>query len=249
MKFFQQMAITAGLIGSPVALIAQQDAAGDAAGVQMSQTEQVSYALGMEIGGQLGNLPAELSPEALVMGLQDMLAGQPKIDPQQAEQIRTAFFQQLNQQRQQDMAAQAEVNTKEGEAFLEANKEKENVQVTDSGLQYQVLEDGDGPSPAETDRVTVHYEGTLLDGTVFDSSYDRGQPATFPLNGVISGWTEGLQLMKEGAKYRFFIPSDLAYGERGSPPAIAPNATLIFDVELLEVADAADSGGGNTATE
>ena len=119
--------------------------------------------------------------------------------------------------------------------FLEENAKKEGVVTTASGLQYIVMTKGDGAMPKETDNVTVHYHGTLLDGTVFDSSVERGQPATFPLNGVIKGWTEGVQLMNVGSKFRFFIPSDLAYGERGAGGAIGPNATLIFEVELISI--------------
>lgn len=122
-----------------------------------------------------------------------------------------------------------------GEAFLVENAKKANIVTTDSGLQYEVIEQGEGASPSASDNVTVHYKGTTIDGKVFDSSYDRGAPATFPLNRVIAGWTEGLQLMKEGAKYRFYIPSNLAYGERGAGGAIAPNSALIFDVELIKV--------------
>ncbi|PCI51770.1 MAG: peptidylprolyl isomerase [Alphaproteobacteria bacterium] len=127
------------------------------------------------------------------------------------------------------------VNVDEGKEFLKLNKEKSGIKTTDSGLQYKVLLEGTGKSPSATDRVTVHYEGTLIDGTKFDSSYDRGEPIDFGLNQVIRGWTEGVQLMKEGAKYKFFIPSDLAYGEQGSPGAIPPNAALIFTVELIRV--------------
>ena len=126
-------------------------------------------------------------------------------------------------------------NQKEGEAFLAANGKKPGVTTLPSGLQYVVLKEGTGRQPAATDTVTVHYQGTLINGTEFDSSYKRGQPASFPLNQVIKGWTEGVQLMKEGAKYRFFIPPHLAYGQRGAGPVIGPNATLIFEVELLSV--------------
>ncbi|WP_051906784.1 FKBP-type peptidyl-prolyl cis-trans isomerase [Methylomarinum vadi] len=126
-------------------------------------------------------------------------------------------------------------NKAAGEAFLAENGKKDNIVTTDSGLQYEVIEQGNGASPSATDNVTVHYKGTTIDGKVFDSSYDRGAPATFPLNRVIAGWTEGLQLMKEGAKYRFFIPAQLAYGERGAGRVIGPNSALIFDVELIKV--------------
>ncbi len=134
-------------------------------------------------------------------------------------------------------AKSATENKEEGTAFLEENGKKEGVTTTASGLQFLVLEKGDGKgdSPKATDNVTVHYEGTTIDGKVFDSSYERGAPATFPLNRVIAGWTEGVQLMKEGAKYRFYIPSDLAYGERGAGRDIGPNSTLIFDVELIKI--------------
>ncbi len=126
-------------------------------------------------------------------------------------------------------------NKAAGQAFLAENGKKDNVVTTGSGLQYEIIEQGDGASPSASDNVTVHYKGTTIDGKVFDSSYDRGAPATFPLNRVIAGWTEGLQLMKEGAKYRFFIPSDLAYGERGAGRMIGPNSALIFEVELIKV--------------
>jgi len=132
-------------------------------------------------------------------------------------------------------AKSAEENLNEGKAFLEKNAKEEGIKVTVTGLQYKVLTEGTGAMPSATDNVTVHYKGTTLDGKTFDSSYDRGEPATFPLNRVIAGWTEGLQLMKETAKYRFFIPSELAYGSRGAGAGIGPNATLIFDVELIKI--------------
>ncbi len=130
---------------------------------------------------------------------------------------------------------QGEVNLAKGQAFLEANAEEEGVQVTESGLQYTVIEEGTGDSPAATDTVKVHYCGTLIDGEKFDSSYDRGEPAQFPVNGVIQGWVEALQLMGEGAKWKLFIPPELAYGPRGAGGVIGPNATLIFDVELIAI--------------
>jgi len=134
-----------------------------------------------------------------------------------------------------EMEALAAKNKAAGEAFLAENAKKEGVKVTKSGLQYKIIEEGEGPSPGPSDMATVNYRGTLIDGTQFDSSYDRGQPATFPVGGVIAGWTEALQLMKPGAKWQLFIPSDLAYGERGAGKDIGPNSTLVFDVELLSV--------------
>ena len=145
-------------------------------------------------------------------------------------------LQQVMQSRQAaGKGAMAEANKQEGEAFLAQNKNREGVTTLPSGLQYMVLQEGNGASPGPTDKVTTHYHGTLIDGTVFDSSYERGQPATFPVNGVISGWTEALQRMQEGAKWRLFLPANLAYGAQGAGEDIGPNATLIFDVELISV--------------
>ena len=145
------------------------------------------------------------------------------------------FQTQLREKQQEEQAAVAAEKKEAEQAYLAENAKKEGVQTTESGLQYKVIEEGSGESPAETDQVQVNYEGKLLDGTVFDSSYERQKPATFGVNQVISGWTEGLQLMKEGAKYEFYIPADLAYGQRGSGPKIGPGETLIFTVELLDV--------------
>src|SRR5690606_9682743 len=154
------------------------------------------------------------------------------------EEIQSTMMQlqmQMQEKQQANAGPAGEQNQQEGEAFLKANKEKEGIKTLASGLQYQVLESGSGKTPSASSQVTTHYEGTLINGTVFDSSYERGEPATFPVNGVIAGWTEALQLMKEGDKWRLFIPSNLAYGPRGAGADIGPNATLIFDVELLSV--------------
>jgi FKBP-type peptidyl-prolyl cis-trans isomerase FkpA/FKBP-type peptidyl-prolyl cis-trans isomerase FklB len=152
--------------------------------------------------------------------------------------VQQAFGQKLQAKREAEMQAAAQKNREEGEAFLAANKGKPGVETTASGLQYKVETAGNGPRPASTDTVKVHYTGTLLDGTKFDSSVDRGQPAQFALNAVIPGWTEALQLMPVGSKYTLWIPSDLAYGDRGTPGPIGPNATLKFEVELLEIVQA-----------
>ena len=201
-----------------------------------NRVDSISYALGMDVGNNISRLGVELNAEMIYQGLKDVFIGaesqmtkeEVQTYMQSFQQEAMAAQQQVQQQRAQDAKAK-------GEAFLAENAQRDSVTVTESGLQYQVLRAGEGTSPAATDTVKVHYEGRLLDGKVFDSSYQRGQPIEFPLNGVISGWTEGVQLMKEGAKYRFFIPSQLAYGARGAGQDIGPNETLIFDVELLEV--------------
>ncbi len=192
--------------------------------------EKLSYALGMVIGHNLkGMNVTNLNSADFAQAVADVLAGEKTaLTDDEAQTTVSTFLQQ--QQEEQSKAARAE-----GEAFLAENAKKESVTVLPSGLQYTVLREGEGRKPAATDSVKCHYEGTLTNGTVFDSSYRRGEPATFPLNGVIAGWTEGVQLMAEGAKYRFFIPYNLAYGERGAGQSIPPYAALIFDVELIEV--------------
>ena len=195
-----------------------------------------SYALGLEIGASLQQLGEELHLESVTRGIGDKLSGAtPILNPQQADQIKREVFMRLRQKQQQQRTAQGQINVSEGKTFLAANKDKADVTTTASGLQFIVLREGDGDQPTANDQVTVHYRGTLLDGTEFDSSYKRSEPATFPLNGVIPGWTEGLQLMKKGGLYKFFIPPELAYGERGSGAIIGPNATLVFEVELLDI--------------
>ena len=195
------------------------------------QKEKVSYAIGMNIGLNLSRQKVDINPDLLVTGIKDAIAGKPQLTQDQVKEVMTQFEKDMEQKQK----AAGEKNKADGAKFLEENKKKEGVKATASGLQYKVMKEGTGSQPKATDMVTVNYRGTLIDGTEFDSSYKRGQPATFPLNGVIKGWTEGLQLMKPGSKYQFFVPSNLAYGERSVGPDIAANATLIFDVELLEV--------------
>lgn len=199
--------------------------------------DKLSYALGMAIGRQLKDLGLErLEAADFTAAVADTLAGkQPQLDAAQAQRLVQEELAACERRRQAARAQAGEACRKEGEAFLAANAGKEGVITLPSGLQYQVISEGSGRKPKATDSVRCHYEGTLIDGTVFDSSYRRGEPATFPLNGVIRGWTEGLQLMSEGAKYRFFIPFALAYGANGAGASIPPYAALIFDVELLEV--------------
>lgn len=197
---------------------------------------KISYTIGVNIGQDFKMQKMDIDPEILLEGLKDSMAGK---ELKMSEEEMVAEIQAYQQEMQAKMAAEMEQaatkNKEEGEAFLADNATKEGVVVTESGLQYKVVEAGEGDSPGPNDVATVHYRGTLIDGTQFDSSYDRGQPATFPVGGVIAGWTEALQLMKPGAKYQLFIPSELAYGPRGAGQDIGPNAVLKFDVELISV--------------
>lgn len=192
--------------------------------------DKISYALGLSMGQNLMSSGVEsLNYQDLAAGIEDVLTHQqPKISYQEAQQVLNTFFQELE-------AKVAGAAKADGEKFLAENAKREGVKVTESGLQYEILEPSLGQKPKATDTVRVHYEGTLIDGTVFDSSYKRGESITFPLNGVIKGWTEGLQLMSIGSKYKFFIPYQLAYGERGAGASIPPYAALIFTVELLGI--------------
>jgi len=201
-------------------------------------TEQakLSYAIGMDVGRSLARAGAEIDLKAFDAGVAAMVkGGKPLLDDKQAEAVKQAFFKRQREQAMKKRAALGEKNKAEGAKFLAENAKKDGVKVTASGRQYQVLKMGDGPKPKPTDRVKVNYEGRLIDGTVFDSSYKRGQPVTFPLNRVIKGWTEALQLMPVGSKFRIFLPPELAYGAQGAGNAIGPDATLIFDVELLGI--------------
>lgn len=194
------------------------------------ELEQFSYALGMSVAGNLiKSGVTTVNPELFSEGISDTFSGKmPKMMPEEANKILESFVNKANQ----DLGKN---NLEEGLLFLAENAKKESVIELPSGLQYEILAEGDGDLPAATDQVKCHYHGTLIDGTVFDSSVERGQPATFPVNGVIQGWIEALQLMPAGSKWRLFIPSELAYGERGAGGAIGPNTALIFDVELLEI--------------
>jgi FKBP-type peptidyl-prolyl cis-trans isomerase FklB len=200
-----------------------------------SEEGKAGYSIGVNIGMNLVNqMPMDdLDADSLIAGVRDALSGQ----LQMSEEDIMASIQAFSLAQQEKMSAEVEASSQAGAEFLVSNGQRAEVTTTDSGLQYEVLEQGaaGGSMPSETDTVTVHYHGTLIDGSVFDSSVERGQPASFPLNGVIAGWTEGVQLMKAGDKFRFFIPPELAYGANGAGALIGPNATLIFDVELLEV--------------
>jgi peptidyl-prolyl cis-trans isomerase len=199
--------------------------------------DKLSYALGIGIGSQLAGMGAkELNNDDFAQAIKDVISGSElKVDNAEAQTLVQNFFQEQEAKQQAAAAEAGKAAKAAGEAFLAENGKKDGVVTLPSGLQYQVLKEGNGKKPSATDQVVCHYEGTLIDGTVFDSSYQRNQPATFGLNQVIPGWTEGVQLMQEGAKYRFFIPYNLAYGERGAGAQIPPFAALVFDVELIEV--------------
>jgi FKBP-type peptidyl-prolyl cis-trans isomerase FklB len=201
-----------------------------------SKKDKLSYSIGMNIGHDLKRQSVDIDPDMLAKGLKDAFSGgQTLMTEDEARQTLADFQKEMVAKQQESMKVTGEKNRKEGEAFLSANKKKSGVKTLPSGLQYKIIQEGKGESPKATDTVTVNYRGTLIDGTEFDSSYKRGQPATFPVNGVIKGWTEALQMMKGGAKWELYIPSDLAYGERGAGNLIGPNAVLIFEVELVSI--------------
>lgn len=200
------------------------------------QKEKASYALGMNIGSSMRKQSIEIDPNVLLQGLKDSLSGGKTLLTEDEERATLTQFQSdLRAKQEEKRKQQAETNQKQGEAFLAANKSKEGVIALPSGLQYKVLTPGTGPKPAASDTVVCNYKGTLIDGTEFDSSSKHGGPATFPVSGVIKGWTEALQLMPVGSKWQLFIPGSLAYGERGAGGDIGPNATLIFEVELVSI--------------
>lgn len=200
-----------------------------------TQEQKLGYIIGMDIGNSLKQQGTDFDLPALFDAIETIYnGGEPAMTQEEANAVREAFIAEKRAEMEVEQAEMAATNAAAGDAFLLENRSKEGVMETESGLQYQVISAGDGPTPAATDRVRVHYRGTLLNGEEFDSSYSRGEPATFMLNQVIPGWTEGLQLMPVGSKYMFFIPGDLAYGANGGR-AIEPNSTLIFEVELLGI--------------
>ena len=199
--------------------------------------DKLSYALGLGIGQQLAQMGAQnISADDFAQAIKDVLEGHElQVSHREAQGIVQEYFQQQEKKMQATREEQGKLQKEAGEKFLAENKNKEGIVTLPSGLQYQVLKEGNGKKPTAKDTVMCHYEGTLIDGTIFDSSYQRGEPATFPLQQVIAGWTEGLQLMQEGAKYRFFIPYRLGYGAGGAGASIPPFAALVFDVELIQV--------------
>jgi len=228
MKLTWTVALGAGLCAS---LLAAEEPT-----TLKTDKDKTSYSIGMDIGRSLKAQGLDLNPEVLAAGLRDMLTGRKTVlTEEQAQEVLITFKKDLVSKREATRKEAAEKNAKEGAAFLAENKKKDGVKVTASGLQYKIITAGKGKTPKATDAVKAHYRGTLIDGTEFDSSYKRNEPATFPVDGVIPGWTEALQLMPVGSKWQLFIPGHLAYGEGGAGPTIGPNATLVFDVELLSI--------------
>jgi len=228
MKFLWSM-----LLG--VVLLASQAVAEEKKAFQTPKEKQ-SYSIGADIGNKLKSQSIDVDPDALAQGLKDAISGNKLLMTEQEIKESLSSLQKEMMEKQAERTKQlSEKNKKEGDAFLAENRKKEGVKTLPSGLQYKVITEGTGKTPKAEDTVITNYRGTLIDGTEFDSSYKRGQPATFPVKGVIPGWTEALQLMKEGSKWELFIPASLAYGERGAGNAIGPYATLIFDIELISV--------------
>jgi FKBP-type peptidyl-prolyl cis-trans isomerase FklB len=221
-------------------LIASGQAWGAEAPALTEFKDKVSYSIGLDIGSKLKAQSVEVNPEALLRGVNDGYSGAaPLMTDNEVRTTLVALQKQLMAKQEERARVQGEKNRKEGEAFLADNAKKEGVKTLPSGLQYKVIKEGTGPVPKATDRVETNYRGTLIDGTEFDSSYKRGMPAVFPVNAVIAGWTEALQLMKVGSKWQLFVPSKLAYGERGAGREIGPDATLVFEVELLGIKEPA----------
>lgn len=202
----------------------------------VNKVDKLSYALGFNFGNDLMRNNIEINPEFFAQGLREIVRNLPKtLTEQDVMTVLNEFQAEMQAKMKKEAKPEADSNKRTGQNFLAENKKRPGVIETASGLQYEVINEGSGQSPTATDKVTTHYTGKLIDGKVFDSSVERGQPIQFPVNGVIKGWTEALQLMKPGAKYKLYIPSDLAYGDGGAPPNIPPGATLIFDVELISV--------------
>ncbi|MDO3377383.1 FKBP-type peptidyl-prolyl cis-trans isomerase [Geoalkalibacter halelectricus] len=200
-----------------------------------SGTDRFSYALGQQLGRDLKMGEVAVTPELIAAGVRDALAGTSRMSDEEMELAMEEMQREMMMKHLAQQERMGRENLEKGQAFLAENAKRQGVETTPSGLQYRITEEGTGKTPGPDSSVTVHYRGTLIDGTVFDSSFERGEPVTFPVSGVIPGWTEALQLMKEGAKWTIYLPADLAYGEHGAGQVIGPNETLIFDVELISV--------------
>jgi FKBP-type peptidyl-prolyl cis-trans isomerase len=235
MKLLSTSLAALALSGSLFA--AQQPATAPQVSVQPAapDKDKVSYSLGANLGNSLKMQGAEVNVDEFAKGLKDALAGQTKMDEKEVRQTLMSWQQEIRNKRMEKMRVDAEKNKKAGEEWLAANAKKPGVKTLPSGLQYKVLVSGKGPQPKNTDSVSAHYKGTLTDGTQFDSSYERGRPFVTPVTGVIAGWQEALTNMHVGDKWELYVPGNLAYGERGSPPKIGPNATLVFEMELLGI--------------
>ena len=201
-----------------------------------TEKDKLSYSIGLDLGGYLGNMKEKLDMDVLKKGLDDGFSGaEPKLSPEEIAVVQQAFAAEMQAEQEAKAAEMLAANLAAGQAYLEENKKKDGVMVTESGVQYEVISEGDGPKPTAEQTVKVHYVGTLVDGTEFDSSVARNEPAVFPVGQVIPGWSEAVQLMPVGSKYRVVIPSELAYGEQGAPPVIEPNSVLVFEIELLGI--------------
>jgi FKBP-type peptidyl-prolyl cis-trans isomerase len=207
----------------------------DSKSVVKNQIDSVSYLLGVAIATNISNDLKEGNIELILKGMRDKLTGNSELISDPTNQVLNGFFQKKQHEKKQQEEQLGQLAKAEGEKFLQENKKNKNIKVTPSGLQYEILKEGKGEKPTETSQVKVHYHGTTIDGKVFDSSVDRGEPIVFGLNQVIKGWTEGVQLMPIGSKFKFYIPQELAYGENSPSPAIKPYSTLIFEVELLGI--------------
>lgn len=241
----KRVSVKFGLVAAMVFLLAAgQACAGDQVTLK-TQKDKISYIIGLNIGMNMKRQSVDVDTGLLLKGLKDGLSGaKPAMSEDEMRAVMTSFNKEMKKKHDEEVKKVSEKNKKEGEKFLAANKKKKGVVTLPSGLQYKIITKGKGKSPKLNDIVTVNYRGTLIDGKEFDSSYKRGKPASFPVGGVIKGWTEALQLMKPGSKWELFIPSDLAYGPRGAGNIIGPNATLIFEVELISVKPAPSGHGG-----
>jgi len=249
MKKFIAIAGLALLVGC------NQQAAQKSSEVKLdSDNAKLSYSIGLDVGQSLKTLGSDIDKTAFMAAVSDRLDDKDqRLSAEEAGKVKQTFFKARAEKQAAEQKAKGAANKEAGEKFLADNAKKSGVTVTKSGLQYEVLKQGDGAKPVATDKVTVNYRGTLIDGTEFDSSYSRGKPVTFPLNGVIKGWTEGVQLMNVGSKFKFYLPSELAYGSRGAGAKIGPDSTLVFKVELLAIegdkpaADATNADAAKTA--
>lgn len=209
---------------------------GSGSGALVTDAQKFGYAIGVDIGRSLTPVKDQVDVASLVQGLEETIAGkEPRIADEEREKIKADISRKLQEKQQEERTAKSAAAKEAGEKFLVENAKRAGVKTTATGLQYETLTEGTGATPKKDDKVTVHYKGTLMDGSEFDSSYSRGQPVTFPLGNVIPGWTEGLQLMKVGGKSKLYIPSALGYGERGAGSRIGPNETLVFEIELMSV--------------